>query len=261
MSPRHLRRLASLAMAGELSATPPGCFFPDRPRPRGLRKTEDNKKKKHVQKFLPRRKQPALSNKGQLYNKQTGRHIPALMWLSIIIPVLLGILVIVCILLTLVVLMQRPKNEGLGAAFGSGVTENIFGAQTATVLTKATVYLGCIFFALTLLLTVLTARQSVDRRVGVLENEVRKAAASATTKATASPGATGAPQASPGASASPASSTPAASTSPESSATAASSPTPSASAAPSPSEAAGSTPAPAASAKQPSPAASVSPPS
>ena len=89
----------------------------------------------------------AVSTKGQLYNHQTGRHIPALMWLSIFIPVLLAILVIVCVLLTLVVLMQRPKNEGLGAAFGSGVTENIFGAQTATVLTKATVYLGCIFFA------------------------------------------------------------------------------------------------------------------
>jgi preprotein translocase subunit SecG len=83
-------------------------------------------------------------------------------------------LVIVCILLILVVLMQRPKNEGLGAAFGSGVTENIFGAQTATVLTKATVYLGCIFFAVTLLLTLLTARQSVARRVGLLEGEVRK---------------------------------------------------------------------------------------
>jgi preprotein translocase subunit SecG len=155
-----------------------------------------------------------------------------------------------------VVLMQRPKNEGLGAAFGSGVTENIFGAQTATVLTKATVYLGCIFFALTLLLTVLTARQSVDRRVGVLENEVRKAAASATTKATASPGATGAPQASPGASAS---STPAASASPESSAAARSSATPSASAAASPSEATRSAPAPAASVKQPSAAVSASP--
>ena len=96
----------------------------------------------------------------QLYNRQTAHHIPALMWLSIVIPILLSILAIVCILLTLVVLMQRPKNEGLGAAFGSGVTENIFGAQTATVLTKATVYLGCIFFGLTLLLTVLTARQS-----------------------------------------------------------------------------------------------------
>jgi preprotein translocase subunit SecG len=174
------------------------------------------------------------------------------MWLSIFIPVLLAILVIVCVLLTLVVLMQRPKNEGLGAAFGSGVTENIFGAQTATVLTKATVYLGCIFFALTLLLTVLTARQSVDRRVGVLENEVRKAAASATPKATASAAATSAPQASPGASAS---ATPAASASPESSAAAA----PSASAAASPSEATGSAPAPAASVTHPSPAMSASP--
>jgi preprotein translocase subunit SecG len=125
------------------------------------------------------------------------------MWLSIAIPILLTILVIVCILLILVVLMQRPKNEGLGAAFGSGVTENIFGAQTATVLTKATVYLGCIFFAVTLLLTLLTARQSAARRVGLLEGEVRKAApAPSPGAAAASPGAavsaipSGSPQAS-----------------------------------------------------------------
>jgi preprotein translocase subunit SecG len=115
------------------------------------------------------------------------------MWLSIAIPILLTILVIVCILLILVVLMQRPKNEGLGAAFGSGVTENIFGAQTATVLTKATVYLGCIFFAVTLLLTLLTARQSAARRVGLLEGEVRKAAPAASPSAVgASPSAVGA---------------------------------------------------------------------
>ena len=110
------------------------------------------------------------------------------MWLSIVIPILLSVLVIVCVLLTLVVLMQRPKNEGLGAAFGSSMTENIFGAQTATVLTKATVYLGCIFFGVTLLLTVLTARQSMERRVGVLESEVRKAAVVPTPAATVSPG-------------------------------------------------------------------------
>ena len=121
---------------------------------------------------------------------------PTLMWLSIVIPILLSILVIVCILLTLVVLMQRPKNEGLGAAFGSSMTENIFGAQTATVLTKATVYLGCIFFGVTLLLTVLTARQSAERRVGVLENEVRKAAVSPTPKVAAAPTAAVSPQSS-----------------------------------------------------------------
>ncbi|HEY0792147.1 MAG TPA: preprotein translocase subunit SecG, partial [Chthoniobacterales bacterium] len=104
-------------------------------------------------------------------------HIPRLMLLSILIPLLLAILVIVCLLLTLVVLMQRPKSEGLGAAFGSGMTENIFGAQTSSVLTKATVYLGGIFFLITLLLTVLTARQGTTRREGLLEGEARSAAA------------------------------------------------------------------------------------
>src|ERR1700761_4301757 len=125
------------------------------------------------------------------------------MWLSIVIPIMLSILAIVCVLLTLVVLMQRPKNEGLGAAFGSSMTENIFGAQTATVLTKATVYLGCIFFGVTLLLTVLTARQSMERRVGVLENEVRKAAVVPTPAASVSPLASSSPQASASAATSP----------------------------------------------------------
>jgi preprotein translocase subunit SecG len=169
------------------------------------------------------------------------------MWLSIIIPILLAVLVIVCVLLTLVVLMQRPKNEGLGAAFGSGVTENIFGAQTATVLTKATVYLGCIFFAVTLLLTVLTARQSMNRRVGVLENEVRKAAASATPKpATAA----ASPQASAAATTS---ATPAASASAESASST------SVPATPSPSAAGESAPVPAASVQRSSPVPTESP--
>src|SRR5262249_28912340 len=86
--------------------------------------------------------------------------------------------------------------------------ENILRAQTATVLTKATVYLGCIFFGATLLLTVLTAKQSAGRRVGLLENEVRKATpaaspdkavspiASATVQASVSPTVSSSPEAS-----------------------------------------------------------------
>jgi preprotein translocase subunit SecG len=158
---------------------------------------------------------------------------------------------IVCVLLTLVVLMQRPKNEGLGAAFGSSMTENIFGAQTATVLTKATVYLGCIFFGVTLLLTVLTARQSADRRVGVLESEVRKAAVSpAVQTKTATPAASASPQAS---ASTAASATPAASASP------ASSSAPSASASPSASPVTDSSPTSAPTAEPASPAPSASP--
>jgi preprotein translocase subunit SecG len=113
------------------------------------------------------------------------------MWLSILIPILLGILVLVCLLLVLVVLMQRPRSEGLGAAFGSGMTENIFGAQTSTVLTKATVYLGGIFFVVTLMLTFLTAKQSLERRVGVLEGEAKNAKPLATPSASATASAAG----------------------------------------------------------------------
>ncbi len=60
----------------------------------------------------------------------------------------------------LVILMQRPKSEGLGAAFGGGVTENIFGAQTTNVLTKITGWLAGTFFALTFALSVLYAHRT-----------------------------------------------------------------------------------------------------
>jgi preprotein translocase subunit SecG len=166
------------------------------------------------------------------------------MWLSILIPILLTILVIVCVLLTLVILMQRPRSEGLGAAFGSGMTENIFGAQTTTVLTKATTYLGGLFFGITLLLTILISRQSSERRTGLLESELQntKPAPAATvapkTSAVPSP-TTGLPAATPNASSTPvasvtpqSSATPQTSASPEVSATPVSSATPEATATP-----------------------------
>jgi preprotein translocase subunit SecG len=79
--------------------------------------------------------------------------------MSILINVLISFHVLICLLMVVVVLMQRPKNEGLGAAFGGGMTENIFGAQTTHVLQKFTVWLGIVFFALTLLLAILYAKR------------------------------------------------------------------------------------------------------
>jgi preprotein translocase subunit SecG len=64
--------------------------------------------------------------------------------------------------MTFVILMQRPKSEGLGAAFGGGVTENIFGAQTTNVLVKFTAWLAGIFFALTFALSILYAHRSMS---------------------------------------------------------------------------------------------------
>jgi preprotein translocase subunit SecG len=79
--------------------------------------------------------------------------------MSVLISILVAFHVLVCLLMVVVVLMQRPKNEGLGAAFGGGMTENIFGAQTTHVLQKFTVWLGVVFFAITLLLAIIYAKR------------------------------------------------------------------------------------------------------
>ena len=84
--------------------------------------------------------------------------------------ILLVILVAVALLLCLVVLMQRPKQEGLGAAFGGGMTDQAFGARTTDVLQKGTVWLGTLFFVLALSLQVLVAAQNSGENI---EEEVK----------------------------------------------------------------------------------------
>jgi preprotein translocase subunit SecG len=74
--------------------------------------------------------------------------------MSVIIGVLLVIHVLICAILVCAVLMQLPRSEGLGAAFGGGAAENVFGAQTTHVLAKLTVWLGVGFFVVTLLLAI-----------------------------------------------------------------------------------------------------------
>ena len=97
------------------------------------------------------------------------------MWL--IVPILLALHVIVCLLLVLVVLMQLPRSEGLGAAFGGTVTDNIFGAQTTHVLAKFTVWLGVAFFAITLMLAIAYSRRESGRTR--IQQELLNAAAHA----------------------------------------------------------------------------------
>src|ERR1051325_11516401 len=80
--------------------------------------------------------------------------------MNILLNLLLALFVFVSLLMVLVILMQRPKSEGLGAAFGGGVTENIFGAQTTNVLVKFTTWLAVIFFVLTFALSILNAHKS-----------------------------------------------------------------------------------------------------
>jgi preprotein translocase subunit SecG len=89
--------------------------------------------------------------------------------LDISINLLLFVFIVVCLLMSMIILMQRPKNEGLGAAFGSNTTDQLFGARTTNVLQKATVYLSTLFFVLTLTLAVLMGKRNAGRQTLVAE--------------------------------------------------------------------------------------------
>ena len=79
--------------------------------------------------------------------------------MTVAIYIIQAVLIVVCLLMVLIVLMQRPKQEGLGASFGAGVTDQIWGSQTTNVLQKFTVRLAILFFGLSLLLCILKAKQ------------------------------------------------------------------------------------------------------
>ena len=121
--------------------------------------------------------------------------------MSILISVLLTIWCIIALLMVLVILMQRPKSEGLGAAFGGAMTENIFGAQTTNVLVKFTAWLAGFFFVLTFGLSILYAKKTSGD--SALRRELMKQQAAPVSSA--SPGSSIAPgsSASPAASAAP----------------------------------------------------------
>jgi preprotein translocase subunit SecG len=104
--------------------------------------------------------------------------------MTLLLNFMLGIYVIVALLMVLVILMQRPKSEGLGAAFGGGVTENIFGAQTTNVLVKFTTWLAGLFFMLTFVLSILYAHRittSSNLRQALMKNQTATKAAVAVT--------------------------------------------------------------------------------
>lgn len=75
--------------------------------------------------------------------------------------------VFACVLLVLLVLMQRPRNEGLGAAFGGGVMDQFMGAQTSEFLIKGTVFLAAFFF----IVTVTLASLETHKHTAVSEGE------------------------------------------------------------------------------------------
>ena len=77
--------------------------------------------------------------------------------------IVFALLMIVCAMLLLLVLMQRPKQEGLGAAFGAQMTDQAFGARTTDVLKKGTIIFGSAFMVLCFLLSVLILKENKEK--------------------------------------------------------------------------------------------------
>jgi preprotein translocase subunit SecG len=125
--------------------------------------------------------------------------------------VVLAFHLLVCIVLIAIILIQSGKGGGLaGGAFG-GATQTVFGGRGATdFITKATVYLGIVFFITSLGLAILTSRGGVGGGRSLMQEQARKAAATqqqqpgrapSSTPATGVPapgGAAGAPAPAPG---------------------------------------------------------------
>ena len=77
--------------------------------------------------------------------------------MNIFIGFLYVVEVVVCLLLALVVMLQKPKEGGLGGAIGGGMLEASLGADAGNVLIKTTAILGAVFLVNTLVLARLTS--------------------------------------------------------------------------------------------------------
>lgn len=82
---------------------------------------------------------------------------------------LLVVYVIVALLIIAVVLLQQGKGADMGASFGAGGSQTVFGAAgSAGPLAKVTAVLAIIFFAMSLGLAVYAKKQSTHGIIPVV---------------------------------------------------------------------------------------------
>jgi preprotein translocase subunit SecG len=110
--------------------------------------------------------------------------------MSILIAIFTFVLIVIAGLLVLLVLAQKTKDGGMGAALGGGMTESTFGAETGNVLSRTTIYLSIAFFVLSfgLYLGHIHMRKAATQSLATLPSIVATpAAAPAQTPAASAP--------------------------------------------------------------------------
>lgn len=77
-----------------------------------------------------------------------------------LIGIFTAVHILVALFVILLVLMQKSSEQGVGAAFGGGMTETVFGAGTTTALVRMTIWCAGALLATTLILAVLHSHRT-----------------------------------------------------------------------------------------------------
>ncbi len=102
--------------------------------------------------------------------------------------VLIVIHVIVCIALIMIVLLQTGKGADMGAAFGGGASQTLFGSTGAsTFLSKATTAAAIVFMITSLSLAYMAGNKSGGSIMTDVETPIEQQAAPATPDAGSTP--------------------------------------------------------------------------
>jgi preprotein translocase subunit SecG len=80
--------------------------------------------------------------------------------------------IFVCAFLMLVVLLQQGKGGGMGAAFGGGATQQVFGGRGAgNILTRATAVCAGIFMLTSVSLAYVSSSGDRDLKARIVEDQ------------------------------------------------------------------------------------------
>ncbi len=100
--------------------------------------------------------------------------------------VLIVIHIVVCVALIMIVLLQTGKGADMGAAFGGGGSQTLFGSTGAsTFLSKATTVAAIVFMLTSLALAYLSSRGAPDSIMDTTTAPIEQPASPATGDTTA----------------------------------------------------------------------------
>jgi preprotein translocase subunit SecG len=102
--------------------------------------------------------------------------------------------IFVCLFLMLVVLLQQGKGGGMGAAFGGGATQQVFGGRGAgNILTRATAVCAGVFMLTSVTLAYVSSSGDRELKARIVEEQRKGKGNEGTRLKTAKPKSSAAP--------------------------------------------------------------------